>query len=444
MIAWTHGSLRSEASTSCRVHQTTRTFEPSTQPACIRTGSLLPSHERPSRPLEAGSERRHIALVTGNYLTVTDGVSRTLHRLVDHLKKCGHRVLVLGPSSPSTRGCVPDELEYVPVPSFPMPGRREYRLAVGMLGCVARRLAVFSPDLVHVATPDLLGRGALEWARSRSIPVVSSYHTHFPAYLRFYGLSPLKSPLERYLRWFYGRCRHVYVPTLPLMAYLRELGVNGSLRPWGRGVDRSAFSPHWRSISWRRQLGLGADDVLVTFVGRLVREKSLDVYASVVRELGSKGVRSMIVGDGPLRRSLEEQLPECHFTGHLEGVDLARAYASSDVFLFPSESEAFGNVMIEAMASGLPVVCAESPCSMHVLHGRTGLIAPAGDKTAFIEHTRYLAERPSERRRMAVQARRRAARYDWERTLSRMMQYYEEVWIADVPGGCSCDSAEDN
>lgn len=342
-------------------------------------------------------------------------------------------MLVAGPSSPAAPEPNRREREYVAVASLPMPGRPEYRLALGMPGSISRQLEAFAPELVHVATPDLLGLAALNWARSRRVPVVATYHTHFPAYLRFYRLAGLRGPLEHYFRWFYRRCRHVYVPTPPLVDYFSGLGITDSLRLWGRGVDRDAFHPDLRSESWRRQSGIAADDVLVTFVGRLVKEKALDVFASVVAELRGAGVQSMIVGEGPLRRDLQARLPDCLFTGRLEGTDLSRAYASSDVFLFPSDSEAFGNVIVEAMASGLPVVCAASTCSSaHVVHGKTGLVAAPGDVSAFVTHVRRLAERPGERHRMGRLARLRAARYDWERTLDRMVNYYEEIWTSDA------------
>ena len=368
-----------------------------------------------------------------NYVNVTDGVSRTLVRLVDYLYETGNSVLVIGPSSSgkSPPRSARRGQEYVSVASLPMPGRPEYRFALGLPGSVSKRLEAFSPDVVHIATPDLLGLAALKWGRSRRVPVVSTYHTHFPAYLKYYGLEGMRTPVEHYLRWFYGQCRHVYVPTPPLVEYFSGLGITDPVRLWGRGVDCDAFRPDLRSEAWRLDYGIQPEEVLVTFVGRLVKEKGLEVFADVVAELHAEGVRSMIVGDGPLRDDLRRRLSTCTFTGHLGGADLARAYASSDVFLFPSDSEAFGNVIVEAMASGLPVVCAAFACSStHVVPGTTGLVATSGDVHAFLEQTRHLVRCPSDRRRMARHARLYALHYDWEQILHRMVEYYEEACSA--------------
>jgi glycosyltransferase involved in cell wall biosynthesis len=295
-------------------------------------------------------------------------------------------------------------------------------------------IETFDPHLVHIATPDLLGFRTLAWAGAHDVPVVSSYHTHFPSYLGFYHAGVLKPALERYLTWFYVRCRHVYVPTRLLEDYARGLGLDRNIRRWGRGVDCLEFSPAWRSEVWRRRRGFRADNVVVTFVGRLVREKGLDVFAGVVERLLATGapIRSMIVGDGPLRSMLQERLPETTFTGHLEGEDLARAYAGSDVFLFPSETEAFGNVIVEAMASALPVVAtARSGSSCHVRAERTGLLAPPGDVETFSRQTLRLALDASLRDCMGRQGRGYAKTYDWTRTLDRMLSYYDE--LLDAP-----------
>lgn len=374
---------------------------------------------------------KRIALFTGNFFNVTDGVVRTLNRLVSHLEKLEYSVLVFGPTA-SNRSTY-EFSGYVSIPSIPIPGRGEYRLALGLSKSVRQLLDRFDPDIVHIATPDILGVSALKWAHSREKPVVATYHTHFPSYLRYYHLGGLKSLAECYLCWFYKQCWHVYVPTSQLKDYFLERGLNDNIKIWGRGVDCNVFSPGWRSETWRWSRGIGSDEVLLTYVGRLVKEKGLDVFASVVMRLREEGVnfRSMIVGEGPLRSSLESQLPDTIFTGHLEGADLSRAYASSDIFLFPSETEAFGNVIVEAMASGLPVICAGSaPSSSHVHHEVTGLIAPPRDIDTFYEHTRRLILDQELRSSMAARARQRSTMYRWDHTLNELAGYYEEVLAA--------------
>jgi len=373
-----------------------------------------------------------VALFTGNYNLVVDGVARTLHRLVEHLQDRGVDILVLSPHStdPSPRG--PGTL--VPVRSVAIPGRPEYRLTLWPSPQARRRLRQFDPQLLHVATPDLLGVSALRFGRREDVPIVATYHTHFPRYLRYYHVGWLQGLLHRYLRWFYRQCDVICTPTEPIRDALTAIGIDGRLKIWGRGVDTERFHPRWRSASWRRGLGIGPDELVIAYVGRLVREKGLGVYADVMETLRTQGrpVRGLIVGEGPLRPYLERRLPDTIFTGHLEGRALSQAYASSDIFLFPSDSEAFGNVIVEAMASGLPIVAADrSGSSAHLDHERTGLLAPPHDVDLFLEHTIRLLEEPDLRRGLGRTARQRAEEsYDWETTLARMGEYYEQVLTA--------------
>ena len=370
-----------------------------------------------------------VALFTGNYTLVADGVAHTLQRLVGYLQDRGIDVLVLSPQSddPSQQG--PGSL--VSVRSVQLPGRPEYRVALWPSPYTTRRLAQFDPDLLHVATPDLLGTHSLHLARRWDVPVVATYHTHFSRYLQYYYLGWLEAPLNRYLRWFYQQCDLVCAPTEPIRGALAAMGIDTELKIWGRGVNTQRFHPKWRSTTWRKGLGIGPDEVVITFVGRLVREKGLEIYADVLERLRDQGrsVQGLVVGDGPLRPTLERRLPKALFAGHLEDRALWRAYASSDIFLFPSDSEAFGNVIVEAMASGLAIVAAnQSGSSAHLDHERTGLLAPPHDTDAFLRHTIRLLEEPGLRQRLGRTARQRVEEsYDWDATLARMAQYYEQA-----------------
>jgi glycosyltransferase involved in cell wall biosynthesis len=195
-------------------------------------------------------------------------------------------------------------------------------------------------------------------------------------------------------------------------------------------VDTNRFSPPRRSDAWRQAHGIDPDAVVVAFVSRLVWEKGLGVYADVIKRLERQNVphHSLVVGDGPARSALERRLPKATFTGFLEGDALARAYASSDVFLFPSDTETFGNVTLEAMASGLPTVCADAAGSRDlVADGTTGRLCPPGDVAAFAAATRTLVAEHDRRRRMAAAARERAQDFTWTNVLHRMHQYYGEV-----------------
>jgi len=211
---------------------------------------------------------------------------------------------------------------------------------------------------------------------------------------------------------------------------LTQHGITDGLRLWRRGVDTDRFTPRRRSADWRAAHGIGENEVVVAFVSRLVWEKGLDVYADVIQRLERRGVphRSVVVGDGPARADLEERLPNTVFTGFLEGDTLARAYASSDVFLFPSDTETFGNVTLEAMASGLPTIAADAAGSRDLVDpDTTGVLCPPGDRTAFTEATRRLILDDSLRRRMSTAAHKRSQNFTWPAILDRMCEYYDEV-----------------
>lgn len=370
-----------------------------------------------------------IALFTGNYNHIADGVSRTLNRVVAFLERERVPVLVFAPTVPDPP--VAHSGELVAIPSVPAPGRPEYRIALGLPRRARARLEAFDPTLVHLATPDLLGMRALAWARRHGRPAVATYHTHFTSYLRYYRLGAAEPALWAYLRWFYGRCRSVYVPTPSMEATLRAHGLDGDLRPWPRGVEADRFHPARRSLAWRRARGIADDEVAVTFVSRLVWEKGLAVYAEVLRRLDAAGhpVRALVVGDGPAREDLRARLPaSAVLTGHLEGDELPTAYASADVFLFPSDTETFGNVTLEAMASGLPTVCADATGAHDlVAHGRTGFLAPPDDTKAFLAYTERLVKDPVLRSTLGRAAREAAEPYDWDTVLRRLLAYYHDA-----------------
>ncbi len=197
----------------------------------------------PAGGREAATQR--IAFFTGNYGHVVDGVFLTLRRLVAHLRRNGHQVLIFGPSGRPHDSNT--DAGYVSVPSLPIPGRSEYRLSSSLHRSVQRRLEAFNPTVVHVATPDLLGLTAIRWAKRNAVPVVATYHTHYVAYFAYYHLGFLKGAVTWYTRWFYNQCDHVYVPTEPLIDFFRSIGVRDNVRVWGRGVDQQRFSPDRRS-----------------------------------------------------------------------------------------------------------------------------------------------------------------------------------------------------
>ena len=304
-----------------------------------------------------------------------------------------------------SRAAVDHHGTLVPVASVAAPGRPEYRIALGLPAAARRRIAAFKPDLIHIAVPDILGFQALRYARRRDIPVVASYHTRYETYLQHYGLDLLRPALTRYLDWFYGRCRHLYVPSVSMVEVLAAKRLSCDLRLWGRGVDSALFAPQKRSPAWRRAKGWGDDEIVVTYVGRLVREKRLDTLTQMCHLLRARGLafRPMLVGDGPERHAVEGALPGALITGFLAGEELAAAYASSDIFVFPSDSETFGNVTLEAMACGLPTtICADATGSRSlVAEGETGFLVDPDRGDLFAEKVAVLIGDPERRVSMA-------------------------------------------
>ena len=372
--------------------------------------------------------KRRVAIFTGNYNHIRDGVSNTLNRLVEYLESEGHSVIVIGPWSPDP--VMSHKGTYIPVYAIPAPGRPEYRISMGFTAAEKEMVTEFSPDLIHIATPDILGFEALRYAVRNRIPVVASYHTHFSSYLKYYRLGILESLLQKYLRWFYKKCEHLYVPSPSMLEELKMMGVDSDLRLWTRGVDTGVYHPEKRDDAFRGKLGFQQTDIVVSFVSRLVWEKNLGVLADVFQRIGRENpsVRTLIVGDGPARKELSEMLPETVFTGHLEGEELAMSYAGSDLFFFPSDTESFGNVTLEAMSCGLPAVVAEASGSRSLVENNVnGFRAEADDVAEFTDRILYIVNDPEIRKEMAVKSREKAVNYDWGNVLATLVSYYNEV-----------------
>lgn len=369
-----------------------------------------------------------VAIFTGNYNHIRDGVSLTLNRLVRFLEEEGVPVLVFGPTVDEPE--IDHEGELVSVPSIPMPGRPEYRVTVGFPEKAQERLREFGPTLVHLATPDLLGFRAMRWAQSHEIQIVASYHTHFTSYLKYYNLEMLELLGWKYLNWFYSQCKHIYVPSPSMAEELNEQDITEGIRLWARGVNTEHFSPEKRDMAWRRSHGIEDEHKVITFVSRLVWEKDLQTFVDVVKRVKERneGVRAMVVGDGPARKELEGMLPGAHFTGFLTGEDLPRAYASSDLFLFPSDTETFGNVTLEAMSCGLPCVVADATGSRSLVEaGVNGFLAPPRDTSVFSEKVERLIRDDELREKMGKTARQKALAYAWDKVNASLLDNYREA-----------------
>lgn len=372
-----------------------------------------------------------VALFSGNYNYVMDGPVRALNMLVAFLERAGHNVLVFAPTS--KKPAFEHSGTLVSVPSFALPGRRsEYRAGLGLRGKARRALEVFKPDLIHIAAPDYTGYRALKYAQKHAIPVVASFHTRFDTYPRYYGMRWLEGYLTQYLRHFYNRCEHVYAPSQSMAEELKRDCIGRDIRLWTRGVDGKLFHPSRRDLDWRRANGFDDDDVVVAFVGRLVLEKGIDIFVEAFKKARdtTPRLKALIVGDGPERETFAKLLPEGVFAGYLQGEDLARAYASADMFFNPSITETFGNVTLEAMASGLPSIGAAAAGSRSLIEdGVTGFLAePAME--SFAEKVAGLGADAELRGRMGATARERSEQYCWDAVLAELVSHYQEA-VAD-------------
>lgn len=369
-----------------------------------------------------------IALTTGNYNHIPDGVSLTLNRLVRYLMSNGHQVLVFAPST--NPPAFEHEGKLIVVPSVSAPGREEYRISCGLPDSAVDELRAFKPDIIHIATPDPLGFQALMYALQRKIPVVASYHTHFTSYLGYYGLGIIESLTWKYLRWFYAQVEHVYVPSPSMVDMLSDHGFHNNMRIWARGIELDRFNPSRRSQAWRSSMGIGPDDVLVTMVSRLVWEKEMDTLRNTFELLHKQypGVKTMVVGDGPALSEMKATMDDTIFSGHLDGENLARAYASSDIFVFPSISETFGNVTLEALASGVPAVVANAQGnSSLVRHGHHGFLVTPKSHKEFANAIGKLISNPTLRNEFSQNALSFAQQFSWSTILSGLVEDYNDA-----------------
>ena len=327
-----------------------------------------------------------IALFSGNYNYTRDGCNQALNRLADYLLRKGAALRVYAPVVANPDFPPTGDLVDVPNMRMPVKNRGEYRLGLPLDAKARADLEAFAPNTIHLSAPDFTGHSALNWARKRDLPVLASVHTRFETYPRYYGLGFLEPAVEALLRRFYHRCDALVAPTQSQIDELKAQDMHEDISIWSRGVDRSVFNPSRRDPEWRRSLGLADDDVAIVFLGRLVMEKGLDVFAETIVQLRRRQVphKVLVIGDGPARGWFENALPGGIFAGFKTGKDLGKALASGDIFFNPSITETFGNVTLEAMASGLPVVAAGATGAASLVRdGETGRLVPPGKPDVF-------------------------------------------------------------
>ena len=376
-----------------------------------------------------------IALFSGNYNYVRDGANQALNRLVEYLLRQGAAVRIYSPTV--AEPAFPPNGDVVHVPAIGVPRRAEYRAPLMLPPRAKRDIRRFRPNMFHIASPEILGRSAVRLARRMDVPVVASVHTRFETYFRYYGLAFLEPLVEAWLRRLYRRCDAIYAPSDSMAQLLREQRMNYNVGIWTRGIDRVIFNPARRDLEWRRSLDIADDVPVIGFVGRLVMEKGLDVFSDAIDRLERRQVRHkvLVIGEGPARGWFEKRLPDAVFVGHQTGDDLGRAVASMDMLLNPSITETFGNVTLEAMATGLPVVAAIATGSQSlVTDGVTGRLVRPGAIESFADALELYCRDEDARRRAGAAGMEASSRYGWDDVNGELVDNYLRV-IRQRAGG---------
>jgi glycosyltransferase involved in cell wall biosynthesis len=324
-----------------------------------------------------------IAIFTGTFVENKDGVARSLYELVRSLRSKGHIVGIWAPefTPQDDHGIHLFEIPSIPIPLYP-----DYRMTI-YLKNIFKELDKFKPDIIQISTPDLIAMKFLKYARKANIPVVSIYHTDFPSYLKYYKLQIFESTVWREMIRFYNKCDIVFAPTSEMKEQLEKKGAR-RVELWSRGIRKDSFDPSKRSEELRRSWGAEGKKV-VLYSGRFVKYKDLDIVLQVYRDLmedGEEKVKFVLLGSGPMEKELKNKMPDAVFPGYLTGEDLYNAYASGDIFLFPSTTETFGNVVQEAISSGLPAIVSDiGGCKEIVKDSNAGIICRAKDPDHFSE-----------------------------------------------------------
>jgi glycosyltransferase involved in cell wall biosynthesis len=377
-----------------------------------------------------------IAMFTGNYNVVRDGANQALHRLVDFLQHNGAKVRVYSPVV--RKPGIPANARIVNVPAIPVPGRAEYRAPIMLPARAMRDIRRYAPNIFHIASPEILGHRAVSFARELDIPVVASVHTRFETYFRYYGLAFLEPVVEAALRRLYRRCDAIFAPSESMAQLLREQRMNYNVGIWSRGIDRDIFDPRRRDCTWRRSIGIADDVPVIGFVGRIVMEKGLDVYSDAINLLERRQIRHrvLVVGEGPARGWFEKRLPSAIFVGHQTGADLGRAVASMDLLFNPSITETFGNVTLEAMAVGLPVVAASATGSLSlVADGVTGRLIRPGAIHAFADALAHYCQDQEARLAAGRAGIAFAQHYGWDEVNQELVEAYIRTIRQHAKGG---------
>jgi glycosyltransferase involved in cell wall biosynthesis len=370
-----------------------------------------------------------IAIFTDTFAPDVNGVARTLKRFTDHLEANGYEFRVFAPESTNESLFSSHIHRFVSLPFFLYP---ECRLALPNMLHVKAELQRFKPDLIHVATPFNIGLCGLHYAKKMNIPIVGSYHTDFDQYLEYYDLHFLSKFLWKYMHWFHKPLRKIFVPSNETMEQLKRKGFS-NVRIWGRGVDCSLFHPNY-SVQEIREQYVIKEKYILSYVGRLAPEKDIETLLNISLQLPEKirnQVHWLIVGDGPSKDEMAKNAPKnMTFAGYLNGENLAKVYASSDLFVFPSPTETFGNVVLEALATGTPVIGANSGGVKNIIsHETTGYLCEPKNVEQFNHAIIHLLENQTLLQKMGEDARKYALSQTWDQIFEGLLKEYEDTLI---------------
>ncbi|MEE9433407.1 MAG: glycosyltransferase family 1 protein [Sphingorhabdus sp.] len=356
-----------------------------------------------------------IALFSGNYNMTIDGANKALNRLVGYLLAQGAQVRVYSPTIENAP--IPPVGDLISVPSVVIPNRPEYRIPLSFSRRLRRDIEKFDPNILHISSPDRASRQVAAWARKRDMPVLCSVHTRFETYFRYYNLAFIEPLIVAWVRKLYRKCDALVAPSESFAQVLREQRMNYDIDIWSRGVDRDLFNSGKRDLGWRGQQGIAADVPVIGFLGRLVMEKGLDVFADAIDQLKRRNVahRVMVIGEGPAQSWFESRLPGAAFVGFQGGNDLPRAVASMDMLFNPSVTETFGNVTLEAMACGVPVVAAIATGSQSLVDDtQSGYLIPPGAIGQFADALQLYCKDSGLRAQHGAAGEKRSHDYSWD------------------------------
>lgn len=379
---------------------------------------------------QAPVRRMRIAMVTETYPPEVNGVARTVGFMADGLRLRGHAIQVVRPRQNSADAAA-DEPGFteILVPGIPIPRYSQLKMGMPAKGALMRAWLQRRPDIVHIATEGPLGWSALSAARALGIPVATDFHTNFHAYSRHYGFAWMARGVTAYLRHFHNRAGCTLVPTAELAEDLGKRGYTG-LGVVGRGVNPAVFCPERRSAELRASWGAGEETPVAMCVSRFAPEKNFPLVVKAYEAM--RRVRAdtklVLVGDGPMAEALKAGNVGYVIAGRKVNGELSRHYASADVFLFPSTTETFGNVTLEAMASGLGIVAySYAAARQHLEHERSALLAPFDDEAQFISLAERMAREPALARLLGRAARAAAEHLTWEQIVADFEKALHDV-----------------